>query len=352
MTGQRTDWSVLAPVPAPLSTPATGNHGSVDDDRRALTALLGERDWAGLSWPDLLDGLTALGRTDIPLARLAEGHIDALRILRQARHDPVPGSLYGVWASRSRGGGLSAIRELDRFRLSGTVPFASGSGLLDRALVTAVVQPQPGTGSVATEGEQLLLDVEVHDWLPDLDSWRTTAMAASRSFTVAVRDRSAAEDSRVGPAGFYLGRPGFFPGGIGVAAVWVGAAARVADLVSRFACGSPKGPDQAARLHLGRLRLELSTAQALVTRAGGQLATGADAPTSGWRVGDLQELATEVRAGVGSAVRRLLDTGRTLAGPAGLAHDRELGAAIADLDLYVRQQHSDRDAEYLAGHGR
>lgn len=351
MTAQRVDWSVLAPIPEPVCAGHTDStNGSVAGDRQALTALLEKRDWAGLSWPELLDGLTAIGRTDIPFARLAEGHIDAVRILRQAGRTPAPGALYGVWASRSRGGGLSAIREINRFRLSGTVPFASGSGLLDRALVTAVIQPRPGTEPVAAQPEQLLLDVDVHEWTPDLDSWQTAAMGASRSFTVTVRDRFAPDHGQVGPAGFYLGRPGFFPGGIGVAAVWVGAAARVADLVSHFVDGSPNGPDQASRIKLGGLRLEVSTANALVGYAGTQLAAGLESPTSSWCAEDLQDLATEVRAGVGAAVRRLLDTSRALAGPAGLAHAADLSAAIADLDLYVRQQHSDRDAEHLAGH--
>jgi hypothetical protein len=59
-----------------------------------------------------------------------------------------------------------------------------------------------------------------------------------------------------------------------------------------------------------------------------------------------------VRAGIGAAVRRLLGTARDLAGPAGLAQHPGLADAIADLDLYVRQQHATRDAEYLAGYDR
>ncbi|HYO85320.1 MAG TPA: hypothetical protein VES01_02515 [Dermatophilaceae bacterium] len=68
------------------------------------------RDWAELDWPELLDELMALGRTDIPLARLTEGHIDALRIFAEADADPVLGACYGVWASRSHGTGLKAAR--------------------------------------------------------------------------------------------------------------------------------------------------------------------------------------------------------------------------------------------------
>lgn len=366
------EWSALAPVPAGLSgaralirrsavvRSAGGDSASIEADRRALTAMLGGRQWAALEWPELLDGLTALGRTDIPFARLAEGHIDALRILRQAGRDPVPGALYGVWASRSGGGGLSATEEIGEWRLSGSVPFASGSGLLDRALVTAALQPptpqrarpaEPSPAApeapkpAAAQPIQLLLDVSVRDWSPDPASWPTTAMAASRSFTVEVPDRSVPADAQVGPPDFYLGRPGFFPGGVGVAAVWAGGGARVADLVACFICASPKDPDQTTRNQLGRLSIEVAAANSLVVFGGLRLA-GLHAAVSQDR-NALQRLSTEVRAGVGAAVRRLLEIARGLAGPAGLGHDGELSSAIADLDLYVRQQHSDRDAEYL-----
>lgn len=371
-------WSVLAPLPAPLpgvrelianpDARTGGNDGAtIQADRRILTAMLADRRWAELTWPELVERLTALGRTDIPFARLAEGHIDALRILRQAGRDPVPQALYGVWASRSGGGGLSATEENGEWRISGSVPFASGSGLLDRALVPAAVQPptpqrgqrpRPAESSpadaareaprpAAAQPIQLLLDVDVRDWSPDPTSWPATAMAASRSFTVEVTDRSVPAEAQVGPPEFYLGRPGFFPGGVGVAAVWAGAGARVADLVARFVSASPKDPDQTTRNQLGRLSIEVAAANSLVVFGGLRLAADLDNRVNDQDRNALQRFSTEVRAGVGAAVRRLLEIARALAGPAGLGHDGELSSAIADLDLYVRQQHSDRDAEYL-----
>jgi len=348
-----TGWGIAAPIPAALDLAddckdqASTVLRPVDVDRRRLLELLGQRDWAALDWPELLDGLVSLGRTDIPFARLAEGHIDALRIIRQAGRQPVTDALYGVWASRSRGGGLSAVPDQDEVRLSGSIPFASGSGLLDRALVTAGISAPAADGPADQRSVQLLLDVEVRDWAPDLTSWPSTAMVASRSFTLTLADQSAAATCQVGPAGFYLDRPGFFPGGIGVAAVWVGAAARVADLLRRFTDSSPHPPDQVTRTHWGRVRIELICAHALLRQGGQLLDAGAE---THWDRTTLQQLAAEVRSGVGAAVRRVLELARTVAGPAGLAHDGALGAAIADLDLYVRQQPSDRDAEYLADH--
>ena len=49
--------------------------------------------------------LARLGRRDLALARLAEGHTDAVAILAEAGRKPVPDALYGVWAARSSGTG-------------------------------------------------------------------------------------------------------------------------------------------------------------------------------------------------------------------------------------------------------
>lgn len=343
----RSGWSLAMPLPPPFPVDPPADH-SIDNDRTVLWQLVRVRDWADLSWSALIPALVSLGRTDIAFGRLAEGHIDALRILQQAGTAPVAGCLYGVWASRSQGAGLTVVREMDQLLLSGTLPFASGVGLIDRALVTAAVAPE-FRRSVEGDRPQLLLDVAVRDWVPEPDSWQTSAMTVSRSFTTTVRGRPVPNYAQVGPADFYLQRRGFFPGGIGVAAVWVGAAARVADLLVGYLSsrGTDLGPIK--RVGIGRIRLELSGAHAVLGQGMHQLSDGAATDLSTWTVVDLHELATEVRAGVGASVRRLLDLARELAGPDGLAHSRGLADAIADLDLYVRQQPGDRDADQLAG---
>jgi alkylation response protein AidB-like acyl-CoA dehydrogenase len=344
----RTGWSVAMPLPLGFPIEPAADR-SIDGARAVLWQLARAREWTDLSWSALIPALVSLGRTDIAFGRLAEGHIDALRILQQAGATPVAGCLYGVWASRSQGAGLTVVREMDSFLLSGTLPFASGVGLIDRALVTATVEPAFRRFDEGGQHQQLLLDVAVCDWVPDQDSWQTAAMAASRSFTTSVRDRPVPSYAQIGPADFYLQRRGFFPGGIGVAAVWVGAAARVGDLLVDYLSsrGADLGPVK--RVGLGRIRTELAGAHAILGQGMRQLADGAAAELSTWSIEELHELATEVRACVGASVRRTLDIARELAGPDGLAHFPGLADAIADLDLYVRQQPADRDADELAG---
>jgi alkylation response protein AidB-like acyl-CoA dehydrogenase len=326
--------TTVVPLPAPLDLPDA--HARHDADPAALAEavrhLAAQGDWAALAWPDLVVALEALGRTDVPLSRLTEGHVDALRIHAEAGTTPSAGCLYGVWASRSRGTGIRAGRTDTGWHLEGTLRFASGAGLLDRALVPVWLDDETS----------VLLDVPVRDWPVDDSAWQTSAMRLSHSHTIHLDHHVPDEETtQVGAEGFYLGRPGFFPGGVGVAAVWVGGAARVADLVLRHVGEAPPSP--AAQLRLGHLRTELVAAAGAVAAAAGRLDSGGVPPTDG------QALATETRAVVGAAVRRLLDQARAIAGAAGLAFDGPLTHAVDDLDLYVRQQSTDGDALYLGG---
>ena len=325
--------TLTAPLPDPLVLPA--GHDREDGRPEPLAAavrhLAGQRDWGRLAWPELVVALEALGRTDIPLSRLTEGHVDALRIHAEAGTEPRPGCLYGVWASRSRGTGVRAQRTSAGWHLEGTLRFASGAGLLDRALVPVWLDDE----------RSVTLDVDVKGWPVDDSAWQTSAMRLSHSHTIHL-DHDVADTGleQVGEVGFYLGRAGFFPGGIGVAAVWVGGAARVVDLVWGHV-GAGASPTPAAQLRLGHLRTELVAAASTVAAAAGVLAAGA--------VPQPQALAGETRAVVGAAVRRLLDQARRSPGPAGLAFDGPLTRAIDDLDLYVRQQSTDGDALFLGG---
>ncbi|MEO9247768.1 hypothetical protein ABDK96_08760 [Citricoccus nitrophenolicus] len=319
-------------APAALHLPEHLRDPAPEVQRVAIRHLADQADWTGLDWPELLDVLMALGRVDIPLSRLTEGHVDAMRILAEAGASPEPAALYGVWASRSGGTGLSggaSGAEPDRqteWHVRGTLLFASGAGVLDRALVT--VWPE--------QDRHVLLDAAVADWSFDAGAWHTRAMEHSRSHRAHLDGPVAAR--RIGADGFYLGRPGFFPGGAGVAAVWTGGAARVLDLLGARLGERPALPEP-KRLRWGHARTELASAVALIRQTGTALrAPGQSASRTA---------VTLCRAGVGAAVRRLLEQVRTLAGPAGLAFDEDLTRAVDDLALYVAQQSQDGDAGHL-----
>lgn len=329
--------SVLAPYPPAVALPpGYDRHSpSIEALRAALLSLVDDVDWAALDWAELIDALLTVGRADVPLSRLAEGHVDALRILGQAGVEPEPGALYGVWASRSQRTGVRARREASQLILDGTLRFASGAGLVDRALTPVWL----------SEEEHLLLDLGVSGLPVDDRHWVTSAMEVSRSHTVTLEAVSVPVESQVGRANFYLSRPAFFPGGVGVAACWAGGAARIADLTH----ARLRDPALPLLQRLGRLRVHLATAGGLVRTAAARLDSLLSGPTSdtGQDLEQLQALSTETRAGVAAAVHAVISEAQRIAGPAGLAYDQDLTRAIHDLHLYVLQQNSDADERFL-----
>ena len=324
------------PMPAPAELPVDYPRHAPEADqlRAALQRLLAARDWSTRSWTELIEDLIGLGRTDIPLARLAEGHIDALRILDQADRRAQDEALYGVWASRSQQTGIRATPAgADRLRLEGVLRFASGAGLLDRALVPVWL----------SDGSHRLIDLAVAELPVDASQWFTGAMTVSRTHQVTV-DVEVGVDDQIGGLDFYLQRPGFFPGGVGVAACWIGGAARVLDLVHAL----QQQPSPAQQIRLGRMRVDLAVGAATI-RATAALLDRAEAESAelAW-----QALSTEARSGAAEAVRRLITEARLVTGPAGLAMHEGLAHAIPDLEIYVMQQNSDGDASFLGDPGR
>jgi hypothetical protein len=267
------------------------------------------------------------GGRDMSLARLAEGHVDALAILAEAGRAPAPGALYGVWASRSGGVTVRLEQRGGAAVVAGTMRFCSGARLLDRALVTV---DRPSGGSP----DRLLLDVDVSGPRvhPVPESWCTAAMAAADTLDVVFDGVPVERGDEVGEPGWYVARPGFALGGAGVAAVWWGGAAGVLDRVLGH-IGPTPDPHKLA--HVGELHAGLAASDALLRRS----ASAVDADPA---ADHLLAVAT-VRAAVERVVREVVDRAPRMVGPAPLSRDAGLARALADLTLYVRQHHAERD---------
>lgn len=299
----------------------------------AFAALVG-RGWA-LPLPgagateERWSGLGALGAMDLPVARLAEGHADARAILAElGGPDPGDGRRLGVWAAEPPTARLGARRAGGGWRLDGRKAWCSGARTLTDALVTAE----------AGDGRRLFLaDLTGGGLRTDPTVWAGPGMVASDTADVYFDDVPAVP---VGGPGAYVDRPGFWHGGIGVAAVWAGGARAVAArLLSTVAV---RDPDPLLAAGLGAADVSVHSADAALRDAAREVdAAPADLPAARLR-------ALRVRALVARSVDDVLATvGRALgAGP--LAHDPEHAQRVADLSVYVRQHHGERD---LAGLG-
>lgn len=175
--------------------------------------------------------LAAAAADDLSLARLVEGHVDALAILREAGREPAPG-LYGVFAARGPDSTVAARQVGANWCLEGRRRYASGVRVLDRALV-----------DVDGPDGSLLVDLDLHQEsvVPEPGTWQAVGMAATDSVAVALDGAIVAGDDVVGPTGFYVERPGFGHGGAGVAACWWGGAVGLVRDLAEHAAARPAG---------------------------------------------------------------------------------------------------------------
>ena len=276
-----------------------------------------------------------LAEEDLSLARLGEGHADAVAILAElGGPPPLAGSRWGVWAANPPGPNVTASRKGGTWVLNGTKQYCSGARVCTHALVTASAGNEARLFAVAVEGLE-----------PREGSWPATGMAGSDTLDVGFPVVAA---EPVGPPGGYTRRPGFSHGGAGVAACWYGGARGVARALLRAAAKRDIGPHALA--HLGAVDIALCAARAALGRAAAEIDADpddrrAEGPRRALRVRALTEAtATDV----------LARTGRALgAGP--LSHDEAHSRAVADLAVYLRQHHAERDlarlGELVAEHG-
>ncbi|HET9689953.1 MAG TPA: hypothetical protein VFP61_02285 [Acidimicrobiales bacterium] len=293
---------------------------------RAAVLAAGELPLPGAgATAERLAGLGALGAADLAVARLAEGHADAVAILAEAGRRPEPGCAYGVWASVAPEGDVTAAWRRGEVVLSGTKPFCSGAALCDRALVRC---------------GDLLVDVDLRAGgaVPVPGTWPAVGMAASDSRSVRFEGLVTAADAVVGPPGWYLRRPGFWHGGVGVAAVWAGGARGVVAATTRWLGASTGEAELAA---LGTAVAALAGADALIDAAARAIDAAPTDPDIARR------LALVTRHGVHAAAVEVLRSAAAAGGARPLCLDGEGAQRAADLWAYLAQHHPGRDAARL-----
>jgi alkylation response protein AidB-like acyl-CoA dehydrogenase len=278
--------------------------------------------------------LAALAETDLSLARLGEGHADALAILDELGARGVTGPenpaqhRWGVWAARPPGPSLAAQQRDGTWWLDGTKQYCSGARVCTHALVTADT----------AEGVRLFAVRTGEDGVrPIPGSWPAVGMAGSDTLDVRFGNVPA---EPVGPPGGYTARPGFGHGGCGVAACWYGGARGLARPLLTAARERDVGPH--AYAHLGAIDIGLRTASAALDQAADEID---DDPldrkdTSARRTLRVRTLVENVAADVLTRVGYALG-----AGP--LGHDAGHARRAADLMVYLRQHHAERDLEEL-----
>lgn len=278
------------------------------------------------------EALAEIAATDLSLARIAEGHVDAIAILGEAGSIARRG-LYGVWAADDPRSPVTAVRAEGGWRLSGRRRYASGARGLDRALVTAHAEDGLRLFDIAVRSERVR---------PIDGSWNAVGMAATESVDVEFDEFLIPPNDAVGVPDFYLERPGFRYGGMGVAACWYGGALGCLRMLRRMF--GDKTPNEHQKAHLGAItaacegmKTSLRCAAWTIDQQRGDSSKNRD----------LDYLVLVVRQLVESGCQEvLIRTGRA-GGTGPLVFDRAQARRSADLAVYLRQHHAERDLAAL-----
>lgn len=272
-----------------------------------------------------------------------EAHADALAILAEiAQAVPAAGTTWAVWAAEppdaqvqmrvtgigardalcaSAGlGGRAAERALP-VRLQGRTAWCPGARDVSHALVTC--EDEHGAARLAVVALRAA-SVRVTE-----EGWHAVGMGPTASGDVLFDD---CEALCIGGPGIYIDRPGFWHGGAGIAACWYGAVLPLAHAV-RESVRRRQDPHAAA--HLAAIDGDLHAAAALLRE------------TAGWidahPCQDAFVPAMRVRAVVEAAVQRVMQRAGNVLGAGPLCRDETLARLYADLPVFLRQSHAERD---------
>lgn len=321
------------PAPADVFTPLTLRHGH----DLALSHLIE----AGLDvLPRPGSGhtlarwrvLAAVASHDLSLVKLFEGHTDALAILAELGGGPVvpSGARWGTWCAEppdarvvfEHTAGTGNGRSL---RLHGTKAWCSGAASVTHAVVSG--------WNVA--GEPCLAAVSMHQ--PGVrvtgEGWHAVGMAASASVDVRF---DGAHAVLIGQPGDYVRRPGFWQGGAGIAACWFGGALGIARQVRE---GTGPKTDAHRLAHLGAIEVALGGAAALLRES----AEWIDRHPQD----NAQRVATRARLAVEQAAGQVMHHAGRAVGAGPLCRDARFARAMADLPVFLRQSHAERDLAAL-----
>jgi alkylation response protein AidB-like acyl-CoA dehydrogenase len=298
--------------------------------------LLGE---GSLDLPALGEGntakrfrlLTDFSSQDVSLGRLAEAHVDAVQILREAGRRAEPGVWYGVWAADDPSAKLTLRCRGSSCWLDGTKVFCTGADLVDRALIT-----------VRTP-ESVLIDVAIRSnrerVRSDTSAWISAAFAETSTAIVEFDELQLDGDAIVGAPGWYLDRPGFWNGACAPAACWAGGAQGLIEwALQRTARAAPDTHRDTAAGALSALAFQMSAVLDHAARAIDQ--EPSDPLTARIR-------ALQTRQCIERACSETLDRFGRAFGPRPLAFDPELHRRLHEIQLYIRQCHAERDLQAI-----
>ena len=282
----------------------------------------------------MMDALREVGRADLSVGRIFEGHLNALALfdwygtpaqLEWLAQALTRGSVLGVWATEPPPG----VRLNDAGRLEGRKIFATGAGSLDYALITAAPE----------RGERRLCLVAADDpSRTDLGAWRVRGMKATVSGSYDLSGMVVEPRALLGEPGDYDREPRFTAGAWRFTAVQLGGVEALV-LALRDGLSDAAREDPLQRMKFIEAATASRTAYLWVREAAQRFAEGAPGA---------EDVARVTRGVVERAALDVMEKAARAIGTRSAFDGERIDKISRDLSLYLRQAQPDQVRDQAA----
>ena len=286
---------------------------------------------------ELFELLRLVGRADLSVGRLFEGHVNAVQLIcwygsemqkRDLSKALTLGSYYGVWATEPPPGVMISL-DADGGVLSGAKCFASGAGGLDHAIITAR----------ADDGSRRMMVVPANERdRADLSGWRVRGMRATVSGTYDLTGVRVSTHGLLGAVGDYEREPRFTAGAWRFLAVQLGGIEGLL-LEMRQLMSEAARNDPLARAQFADAVSSMRTAYLWVREAARRDAEDPDVAATFVRL---------TRGVVERSALNVMEIASRVIGTRSAFDGQRIDKIIRDLSLYLRQAAPDKAKDQAA----
>ncbi|RYU80778.1 acyl-CoA dehydrogenase family protein [Hymenobacter persicinus] len=283
----------------------------------------------------LLRTLKHIGRGNLAVGRVYEGHANALQLIqrfgrpeqvRRWAQDARAGHLFGVWNTEAQDGVQLEPLPGGRYRLRGSKTFGSGAGHLSRPLITGALPDGGGW-------QMFVLPTDEQPTTLNSSFWQPLGMRATASFRVELTGAEIGPDDLLGQPGDYYQQPWFSGGAIRFAAVQLGAAEAVFDETRRFLRELGRLDDPYQKMRVGEMAMLIESGNHWLRGA----AEHAARPLAHAEAEATVAYANLVRTAIEEICLRVLPLAERSVGARGLLRPEPFERLHRDLTHYLRQ---------------
>ena len=291
----------------------------------------------------LLMLLKEMGRGNLAVGRVYEGHVNALQLIQtfgtpqqieRYAADAHDGKIFGVWNAEAADGVKLIPLKDGRYRLEGSKTFASGCGYVARPFAS---------GALPDGGWQMcIVPMEAVDTIVDPDWWQPSGMRATVSYKVDFTGVEIGTEYLIGKPGDYFRQPWLSGGVVRFAAVHLGGAEAIFNETRHYlqARGRTDHPSQQERL--GKMAIAIESGYLWLRGAAEQV--DRYAPIFGGypnlpnpQAPQLVAYANMVRTTIEQICMDVMQLSERSIGTLGLLPPHPMERLIRDLTLYLRQ---------------